>query len=319
MALKIERGITPQAGRNVLYGTEGIGKSTLAAQWPSPLILDTEDGTSRIDCARVRCPDWPALYAALIDLTGDPQGFATVVIDSIDWAERHILEAMLRKDNKKSIEDYGFGKGYTKLAEQFGTLLGLCDQLVGKGVHVVLVGHSTVKRTTPPDMDEGWDRYELKLTKQTGPIVKEWSDALLFANYRTKLVEGTDGRVRAKGGKERVVYTERSAAFDAKNRYGLAPELPMTIDALAPLFAGVAPQPAAPAVDLVTLIEREISKASTVKKLGQIGERMEAAVGDGRLGEEAHAELLGLLNERHQEIAPEQFEAASVNDHGFGR
>jgi hypothetical protein len=319
MALKIERGITPQAGRNVLYGTEGIGKSTLAAQWPSPLILDTEDGTSRIDCARVRCPDWPALYGALIDLTGDPQGFSTVVIDSIDWAERHILEAMLRKDNKKSIEDYGFGKGYTKLAEQFGTLLGLCDQLVGKGVHVVLVGHSTVKRTTPPDMDEGWDRYELKLTKQTGPLVKEWADALLFANYRTKLVEGTDGRVRAKGGKERLVYTERSAAFDAKNRYGLAPELPMTIDALAPLFAGVSAKPASPKVDIVTLVEREIAKAKNVDKLGEIGTRMEKAVSDGRLGEEAHAELLRLLNQRHQQIAPEQFEAASVNDHGFGR
>jgi hypothetical protein len=311
MALKIERGIKAGATRGVLYGTEGIGKSTLAAQWPSPVILDTEDGTGRIDCARVRCGDWMTLYGALVDLTGDPQGFATVVLDSIDWAERSLLEHMLRKDGKKSVEDYGFGKGYTKLAEQFSTLLGLCDQLVDKGVHVVLVGHSTVKRTTPPDMDEGWDRYELKLTKQVGPLVKEWSDLLLFANYRTRLVEGSDGRTRAKGGKERVLFTERSAAFDAKNRFGLAPELPMTIEALAPIFAGPKPVAKPPVADAFEMARSFIAAAKTVKTLGRAGDRIDELSSDGQLTEVEVAELMGLINARHQEIEPAPQEAAT--------
>lgn len=309
MALKIERGVRLGAVRGVFYGTEGIGKSTLAAQWPNPVILDTEDGTGRIDCARVRCQDWMALQAALIDLGGDQQGFATVVIDSIDWAERLLLEQMLKKDGKRSVEDYGFGKGWTKLAEQFSVLLSLCDQLVARGVHVLLVGHSTVKRTTPPDMDEGWDRYELKLSKQVGPLVKEWSDLLLFANYRTRLVEGSDGRTRAKGGKERVLFTERSAAFDAKNRFGLKPEIPMTIEALAPIFSGPAAKPAATAeaaeASLFEQISGHIAAAKDVRALGRMGDRVDVLASEGQLSADEAKQLEQLISDRHAQLEPE--------------
>lgn len=306
MGLKIERGIKQGAVRGVLYGTEGIGKSTLAAQWPNPVILDTEDGTGRIDCARVRCQDWMALYGALVDLSGDSHGFATVVIDSIDWAERSLIEHMLKKDGKRSIEDYGFGKGFVRLGEQVTTLLGLCDQLIDKGVNVLLVGHSTVKRTTPPDMDEGWDRYELKLSKQVGPLVKEWADLLLFANYRTRIVEGSDGRNRAKGGKERVLFTERAAAFDAKNRFGLPPELPMTIEALAPIFAA-APASAATRSEpsLFERLAERIAACQQVEALGKAGDYVEQMGSEGQLTADEVKRLEVLIGKRHDEIAPE--------------
>jgi len=305
MALKIERGIRKGAVRGVAYGTEGIGKSTLAAQWPNPVVLDTEDGTGRLDVARVRCPDWMTLYGALVDLSGDPQGFGTVVIDSIDWAERSLLEHMLKKDGKRSVEDYGFGKGFVKLGEQFSTLLGLCDQIVDRGVHVLLVGHSTVKRTSPPDMDEGWDRYELKLSKQVGPLVKEWSDLLLFANYRTRIVEGADGRNRAKGGKERVLFTERTAAFDAKNRFGLAPEIPMTIEALAPIFSA-APAPAKPAEpSLFERLAARIAACKIVEALGKAGDYVEQMGSEGQLTADEVKQLEALIGQRHDQIQPE--------------
>lgn len=314
MAIKVERGIRASATRGVLYGTEGIGKSTLAAQWPEPVILDTEDGTGRIDCARVSCPDWMTLHGALVDLVGDRHGFATVVIDSVDWAERSLLEHMLRKDQKRSVEDYGFGKGFVKLAEQFGTLLDLCDQLVARGVHVLFVGHSTVKRVTPPDMDEGWDRYELKLTKQVSPLVKEWADLVLFANYRTRLVEGSDGRTRAKGGKERVLFTERTAAFDAKNRFGLPAEMPMTIEAMAPIFAGGAPaRPAAIEPPLPEQIAGYIATAKDTRALGRIGDRVDVLVSDGKLTPDQAAALEQAIKERHERIEPTTTqEAANV-------
>lgn len=304
MGLKIERGIRQSATRTTLYGTEGIGKSTLAAQWPEPVILDTEDGTGRIDCARVRCGDWMTLYGALVELSGDPQGFQTVVVDSIDWAERGLLEHMLRKDGKRSVEDYGFGKGFVKLAEHFSTLLGLCDQIVDRGVHVVLVGHSTVKRVSPPDMDEGWDRWELKLSKQVSPLVKEWSDLLVFANYRTRLVEGQDGRTRAKGGKERVLFTERTAAFDAKNRFGLPAELPMTIEALAPIFDGV-PAPPAQAATEATLFDRladRIRGCARIDGLGKAGDYVDEMVSEGQITPEEAAELERLIEVRTNEL-----------------
>jgi len=86
-----------------------------------------------------------------------------------------------------------------------------------------------------PDKDGGFDRYEIKLSKQTKPMIKEWADALLFANYKMHVVE-RDGKNKAVGGKERVIYTSHTAAWDAKNRYGVPEELPMKVESLGSLF-----------------------------------------------------------------------------------
>lgn len=312
MAIKIERGVRPGAVRTVLYGTEGIGKTTLAKKFPAPVILDTEDGSRQLNCARVRCHDWVTLQGALLELGGDPQGFETVVVDSVDWAERLLLEAMLRRDQKTSVEDYGFGKGFVKLAEQFGKLLTLLDALIDRGVNVVLVGHSVVKRQAPPDMDEGFDRFELKLSKQVSPLVKEWADLLLFANYRTTLVEGTDGRTRAKGGKERVLHAERCSAWDAKNRFGLPPSMPMAWESVAHIFAGkAAPQEAeaAPAADIEE-IAGHIRGAKTVRSLAAMVTRLDTMLSEGQITDQQWSDLTDMANARHDEIEP-RTEAAS--------
>jgi hypothetical protein len=301
--MKIVRGKTQTPIRGVIYGTEGIGKSTLASQFPAPIILDTEDGSHHIDTARVVCHDWLTLTEALHELTRDSQGFRSVVIDSADWMERILIEHLLKRAGKKSIEDFGFGKGYTMVAEELSRVLGLADGLVSRGINVVFVAHSKVVRTSPPDQDEGYDRYELKLTKQSAPLLREWCDLLLFCNYRLKLVEGTDGRTRAKGGKERVMYAERSAAWDAKNRFGLPPEMPMEIGQLAGIFpTAVVQKPAEPLMDKIV---RTISAAKSVEQLGKCGDRIDELASDGKLEAEQVAELMGAINARHQEIHPE--------------
>jgi len=299
--MKITRGVRQTAKRVIAYGVEGIGKSTLASQFPNAVVLDTEDGTNHLDVARVSVSSWMDLEGALHELIRDNQGFKTVVVDSIDWAERLLIDHLLKKANKRSIEDFGFGKGYTMVAESVGRLLSVCDSLIDQGVNVVMVGHSTVKRVSPPDMDEGYDRYELKLTKQSGPLVKEWADCILFANYRTKLVAGEDGRTRAKGGRERVLHTERTAAFDAKNRYGLAPELPMTIEALAPLFASE------PAAKPKPKSWRDlISECDTVESLGEIGNQVDEAESNQKLTPEQADQLRGLIAARHDQLEPQE-------------
>ncbi len=295
MAIKIERGLKTSPVRAVIYGTEGIGKSTLAAQFPDALILDTEDGTGRIDCARVSCRDALQLEGAMLDLIGDPQGFKTVVIDSADWAERQILEHLLKKAGKRSIEDFGFGKGYTMLAEACSRILGLADQMVARGLNVVFVAHATIKRTSPPDETDGYDRYELKLTRQTGPLFKEWSDLLLFCNYKTKLVEGSDGRKKATGGKVRLMYAERSAAWDAKNRFGLPAEMPMAIGELAPALESQT---------LADTIGGHIAAAGTVARLGKIGDRIDQLVSEEKLTANEWSRLTDQIAARHQEIEP---------------
>ena len=293
MALKIERGVRWTPGRCVVYGTEGIGKSTLAAAFPSPVVLDTEEGTHHLDVARVAIGSWDELRAAVAEIGTSRGEFRTVVIDSADWAERLAIDGICKTERKKSIEDFGFGKGYVHVAEWFGKLLASCDGLVGMGFNVVFVAHSTVKRTSPPDLTDGFDRWELKLSKQVSPLLKEWCDALLFVNYETRTVEGTDGRTKALGGRKRVIHTERSAAFDAKNRYGLDPVLPMDIDAIAPIFAEPAKRPG---------WRDRVAAAATVEELGRIGYEADQAVSEGRLTPEQRGELDTLIDARQTAI-----------------
>jgi len=293
MALKIERGKRWTPSRVVIDGTEGIGKSTLAAQFPAPVILDTEEGTHHLDVARVSIGSWDELRAAVAEIGGRKGEFSTVVIDSADWAERLLIDNILEEHRKKSIEDFGFGKGFTHVAEGFGRLLAQCDGLIGMGMHVVFVAHVKVVRTSPPDMTDGYDRWELKMSKQVAPLLKEWCDALLFCNYETRTTTGTDGRVKAIGGKKRVIHTERSAAFDAKNRYGLEPIVPMTIDSLAPIFAEPAKRPG---------WRDRVAQAVTVEELGRIGDDADAAVSNGKLSPEQREQLDGMIDARQVEI-----------------
>lgn len=242
MALQIIRGKKLGAVRAVIYGVEGIGKSTLAAAAPDSLTIDIEDGANQIDTARVLALDWRAIEHATKELIADSQGFRTVIYDTADWLEKALIEHMLKLAGKKSIEDFGYGKGYTVLQEHVVRFLALVDQLIAKGIHVIFVAHATCKRTSPPDQTDGFDRYELKLTKQVAPLLKEWADVILFCNYKIQIVEGTDGRLKAQGGRDRVMYATHSAAWDAKNRFGLPDEMPMEFAQIAQIFAGAAPR-----------------------------------------------------------------------------
>jgi hypothetical protein len=322
--LNITRGRRHAAVRGTIYGDEGIGKSTLATQFPAPLVLDTEDGTHHLDVARVSVHDWKTLTLAVTELAVNPQGFQTVVIDSADWAEKLLIEWLLKTSGKKSIEDFGFGRGYTMLAEHWTRFLASCDVLVAHGINVVWVAHSTVKRVSPPDQTDGYDRYELKLTKQVSPLLREWCDLLLFCTYKMKLVEGGDGRLKAQGGKERVMHAEHSAAWSAKNRFGLPAEMPMNIGQLESIFAGPAPAPVgaaphraktAPAVQgpaagleepLPDLIQRHIADAKSVRTLGKIGDRIDTLLSQEQLTDDQADVLTKAVEARHEELEPKE-------------
>ena len=252
--ITISRGLIPSATRLALYGPEGVGKTSLAAGFPEPVFIDTEGGTAHLDVARFTRPRaWAELLAAINHLLTVEHGHKTLVIDSIDWAEKLLIEEVCRKANKDGLEDFGYGKGLVYLAEEFARFLALLEKLRERGVHVVLVGHSTIRKFEAPDAAGSYDRYELKLTKHVAALVKEWVDALIFVNFVTKVTE-KDGKQRAVGGRERVVHTTHTAAWDAKNRYGLDDKLPCVSASLAPLFARVAASaPSVPPVPAVAV------------------------------------------------------------------
>lgn len=238
--MNITSGVQARAQRVVIYGTEGIGKSTLAAQFPNPLFIDTEGSTSNMDVKRMDKPtSWTMLMNQIAFVKANPTVCKTLVIDTIDWAESLAIENVCSMHGKRGIEDFGYGNGYTYVREEMGRLLDKLQELVDIGINVVLTAHSQLRKFEQPDEDGAYDRYELKLGKktssQTAPVVKEWCDLLLFCNYKTMVMTSETKKKKATGG-QRVMYTTHHPAWDAKNRHGLPDELPMDFAAIAHIF-----------------------------------------------------------------------------------
>jgi hypothetical protein len=231
--MNISKGTRPRAQKITIYGPEGVGKSTLAAQFPSPLFLDCERGTDQLDVARVEVKDWALIKRAI----GDSLiGYQTLVFDTIDWAVDYLTQDICAKNKQPSIESFGYGKGFTILEEEFAAFMRQLDAVIDRGINVVFLAHSKVRKHEPPEASAGYDRYELKLPKGLSQRLKEGSDAVLFANYRTTITESATGKAKGAGGRERALFTTHSAAWDGKNRAGLADRVPFEFASLAPLF-----------------------------------------------------------------------------------
>ena len=242
--MKITTGKQQRAQRVVLYGVESVGKSTFAAQFPTPLFLDIEGGTSHLNVDRCDIGSWKQLTDSLSEAKATD--YQTIVIDSADWAERLCVEDLLASSKKTSIEDFGFGKGWVMVAERMSRMLTSVDALIDAGKNVVLIAHSKIVRFEAPDALAAYDRYELKLSKQSSPLLKEFADELWFLRFKTKVSTTDTGKGKGIGGKERILLTTHSAAYDAKTRSGLAEELPLEWASVSHLFpvAKAAPAPA---------------------------------------------------------------------------
>lgn len=240
--MQITRGKQDKPKKVLIYGPEGIGKSTLASNFPDPVFIDTEGSTAHMDVARFPAPaSWTAILEEVREVIKDPTICKSIVIDTVDWAERLCIDHVCATNKWSSIESAGYGKGYVVVKEEFGKLLNLLTEVIDKGVNVVLTAHAQMRKFEQPDELGAYDRWELKMSKHDSPLVKEYVDILLFCNYKTYVtnVDGQGaqkGKNKAQGGK-RVMYTSHHPCWDAKNRFGLPEELPMEYSSIAHIFA----------------------------------------------------------------------------------
>ena len=234
-------GVQRTAIKTLIYGPEGIGKSTLAAMWPNPIFIDLEGGTNQLPVVRLESPSsWSMLRAELTAIKNREIPCSTVVIDTMDAAERMCAEYIMAREGKKSMEEWGYGKGYTILQEEFGRLLDYLTDTAASGINVVVLGHSTMRKFERPDESGAYDRFELKLTKQVSPMVKEWADMVLFCDYKTYVETNKSGKAKATGG-ARVIRTTHAPTWDAKNRFGLPDELPLKLGEMPVQLGAVIP------------------------------------------------------------------------------
>lgn len=238
----ITEGIVNSAQKVVFYGPEGIGKSTFASKFPEPLFIDTEGSTKKLNVKRLPKPSSWQMLIDMVKFVIQTKPCKTLIIDTADWAERLCTEAVCAQHGKKGVEDFGYGNGYTYIAEEWGRFLNLLQDVIDvANINVVLNCHSIIRKFEQPNEMGAYDRWELKLGKkttgQTAPLTKEWADMVLFANYKTFSVAVDDkGKKHKAQGGQRVIYTTHNPCWDAKNRDGLPEELPLDYSCIAHVF-----------------------------------------------------------------------------------
>lgn len=226
----IQRGVVVTPPRLIVYGPHGVGKTTLASEAPSPILLPTEDGKGQLDM-----PSFPIAtsYADVCEAIGtllnEQHEFSTLAVDSLDWLEPLIWAETCKRGGWTDIEQAGYGKGYIAAADVWREFFaGLVALREAKHMQVILLAHTEIKVFNDPS-NEPYDRYQIKLQSRAAAIAQEWADAVLFVNFRTTTQKTDKGFkkfvTRGVGHGERLAYTEERPSHYAKTRYDMPAEI----------------------------------------------------------------------------------------------
>lgn len=219
--------------RVLIYGVEGVGKTTFGSKAPNPVFISPEGGTDELSQG-VQMPNiatWNDVRDAVRELITAEHPYKTLVIDSADWVEKLAHVQIVGKAGKSITQaNGGYGAGYRESEIMHK---GLIDDLSilreGRGMNIIVTAHYQVKTVKDPEATQDYDAFEIKCHEMVSSLWREWVDCLLFARFKTYTKIGDDKeKAIALTDGARVVYTQKKPAFQAKNRYGLPPEMPFT-------------------------------------------------------------------------------------------
>lgn len=289
----VTRGRLERPRRILLHGVEGVGKTSFALGATNPIYICPEDGTSEFDVPRFPEPrTWTDVLDAIEELRTGTHDHVHLVLDTLDWLEPMLWRHICLRDGQENIEGYGYGKGYVAALDEWRLFIAKLERLrAERSMHIVMLAHSWIKQFKNPE-GEDFDRYQMKLHDKAGGLLREWSDVVLFANYETFAHEDKKKRVRGVSSGVRVMYTTRTAAYDAKNRYNLPPQLALDWQAFEEAI--VANRPAEPETVIARIreiladvkddalaagVEKEIAKAPTdAARLARVLNKLAAVV-----------------------------------------
>lgn len=211
----------------ILYGVDGIGKTSLAAEFPNPLYLGTEGERPPSDIELATpgvITDLNDVFGVFEELLTTEHEFQTVIIDSLDGLEPLVWRATCARLGVNSIEEPGYGRGYIEADTEWSEYLSAVGALAVAGINVVQLAHPEIVRFDSPTSDP-YSRYTVKLNKRANALVRERADIVGFLNYRISLKEKEVGHKKtvthAEGGKERQIHLNEGAGFVAKNRFSM--------------------------------------------------------------------------------------------------
>lgn len=223
--------------RICIYSSHGVGKSTLASKFPSPVFISTEDGLDALDVVSFpKAQTIEDVVTSIKTLLKEDHDFKTVVIDSVDWLVSPLIETSVNTQYDEKQQAYGKGSMY--VAEEFREILQGLDALrLKKGMNVVLIAHAAVVKYLDPRTDE-YDKFQPKLPKACNALLQEWVDVMAFAAFKIIIKKGEakgfdTARTRGITTGERILHLVENPAYVAKNRYNCPEEIEMTFENLA--------------------------------------------------------------------------------------
>ena len=229
----------------VLYGVDGVGKSTFAASAPSPIFIGSEKGTSNLDVARLPSNTHNDVLVAIKALTEEAHEYKTLCIDSLDWLEPLVWDTVCRDAGAPNIEQAygGYGKGFVAANKLWIEMMARLTALrESKKMNIIVIAHAQVKAFNDPQQNATYDRYQLKLNDKASALWREYVDCVLFANFEVYTKQNDKKKTIAMGDGTRLLYTERRPGYDAKNRLGLPMTLPLSWEAYASARATGTPE-----------------------------------------------------------------------------
>jgi len=223
--------------RAIFHGLEGVGKTSLPAYAAKPIYMMSKGETgllTLIDNKRVpqiahfpETTDWYEALSQIEWLTTASHDHKTLVMDAINGFERLMHEMVCSRDYGGVWAKQGFTnyqQGFEVALADWRILLAALDRLRDeKSMSIILLCHTKVGPFKNPDGPD-YDRYIPAMHQKTWELTLRWADLVGFLNFET-FVEKEGSRVKGKGGQQRILYTERHAAYDAKNRLGLPAEI----------------------------------------------------------------------------------------------
>lgn len=237
--LKIKESNPAKPLRVMIYGSEGVGKSTLGAKSENPIFISPEGGTDQLTDINGKpvksiadVNTWDDVLAALVSLMNEKHDFKTLVLDSADWVEKLAHQKIIGESGKDIIRaNGGYGAGYRQSEVMHKHLIEALSHLRElKNMNIIIIAHTHVRPVKDPEMLEQYDSFEIKCHEFVSSLYREWVDGLFFVRFNTYLKTDESGKSKALTDGGRTLYTVKKPAFQAKNRYGMPESLPFTFD-----------------------------------------------------------------------------------------